>query len=41
MLDSSFQQKTNLNEMNEMKWNIYQGRGSEFIIKNKKTEKLL
>ena len=41
MLDSSFQQKINLNEMNEMKLNIYQGRGSQFIIKNKRTEKII
>ena len=41
MLDSSFQQKINSNEMNEMKLNIYQGRGSQFIIKNKRTEKII
>ena len=41
MLDSSFQQKINLNEMNEMKLNIYQGSGSQFIIKNKRTEKII
>ena len=27
--------------MNEMKLNIYQGRGSQFIIKNKRTEKII